>query len=406
MKIIKRVVSIILAVIIMLSSCFVVSADTTEPDKSVSYIDSLCSKDDYKEFLLQFSKPAVSTKQFMNFIKIINTPFKVLTGRFLFPEEKFNVTVDEKVQALSDHILANSGVDIVSFATNLPDINNLAELTVKAFNIDTKAFRDEMISKANEYYSDSNFAVGAVYHFFGVYLSVIQHCEIVMVQTESNPEIYEIIMNLHYKDGEVEEIHPGFYINSVTGECTNRDNSGIVGVGFNFSINEMITYATVDAWMRNFGFCLFYDIAANSMPLIWNYNTRRFKFDYDGLEWMVQIWKGNYLVANGGEVGLYSRTADKSGTFYECANDEQMLKMSMEIYAGDELLVNREPHYHWWVSGFHINGMKYPPASLTMKFSIEFENEEMLKAFCEAVDKNYRRDVEYVVEGLTVKAIW
>lgn len=32
------------------------------------------------------------------------------------------------------------------------------------------------------------------------------------------------------------------------------------------------------------------------MPVFFHYVTRRFKFEYNDLEYMIQIWKGNYTV--------------------------------------------------------------------------------------------------------------
>lgn len=405
MNLIKKTLSLFMAVVIAFSVLIPASARTQAEDFKIEAAD-LISKEDYKAMLLKLGRPAITTEEFLNFTESINLAFRFFTGRAFVPQEHFNVTVDAFIQSLSDHILENSGFDVAALATNLPDINNIAELTVKVLKIDTEEFRKMMYEKSDELYDSGDTIMSYLYHFLGAYFSIIELCEIYSVQTEENPDVYEIIMNLHFKDGEVEEFHPGLYINTVTGECTNIDNSGIVGSGFNFSITEMMTYATVDAWMRGFGFCLFYDLAASSMPYIWNYNTRRFKFDYNGLEYMIQIWKGNYLVANGGEVGLYCREAEKFGTYYNCANDEQMLKMSMQIYAGDELLVDQEPQLHWWVNGFHINGTKYLPASLTLKSTIEMHDEEMLEAFCEAIDKNIMNDVTYSVDGLTVTLEW
>ncbi len=44
----------------------------------------------------------------------------------------------------------------------------------------------------------------------------------------------------------------------------------------------------------------------------------------------------------------------------------------------------------------------YVPDSLTLKSSIVMPDEEMLNAFCEAIDNHYGKDVSYTVEGLTV----
>ena len=121
---------------------------------------------------------------------------------------------------------------------------------------------------------------------------------------------------------------------------------------------------------------------------------------------MVQIWKGNYFISNGAEIGIYSRDESSFGTYYDCATDEQMMKMSMELYHGDDLIFSRPGQLHWWLTGFKISYNLYPADSMTLKFSVEMKDKEMLDAFCNAVDKHYMRDMTYTVDGLTVNVVW
>lgn len=121
---------------------------------------------------------------------------------------------------------------------------------------------------------------------------------------------------------------------------------------------------------------------------------------------MIQIWKGNYLISNGGEVGLYNRKPGSVGSYYNCANDEQMMEMTMDIYHGDELLLHRGPQVHWWLNGFKMSDTIYIPASLRMEFSIVMKDEAMVRAFCNAIKNHYRRDATYTVDGLTVSVVW
>ncbi len=410
----KKITAMILVLIIAFSASITVYAEgeaqlSAVSDEETNHFDEveLSGREEYKEFLLKFARPAITTDQFLNFMNTLNFVSRFLTGRAFFPEEHFNVTVDAFTQSLSDRIVNVSGVDLVAIATNLPDFCKPVDIVSSTLKLDTTAIRDTFYEKRDELYANGDDVLSYLYHFLGIYFSVIEECEIYSAPVEGRENTNELIMRIHFKDGATEEFCPGIYINLETGEFTNRDDSGMFGSGFNFSLNEALTYATVNCWMRNFGFCVFYDIAANSMPLLFNYNTRRFHFDYNGLEWMIQIWKGNYVVANGGEVGLYNRDPDnKFATFYNCANDEQMLEMSLQIYAGDKLLVNQEPQMHWWINGFNLSKTMYLPASLTMKFSIKMADEEMLKAFCESIDKNIMKDVRYTVDGLTVYVIW
>jgi elongation factor P len=67
---------------------------------------------------------------------------------------------------------------------------------------------------------------------------------------------------------------------------------------------------------------------------------------------MVQMWKGNYFISNGGEVGLYWREPGQIGSYYNCATEE--IPMSLQVSIGDKVLVNRPLQEHWWISGFNI----------------------------------------------------
>lgn len=435
----KNLISFLLSVIIAVSGCIFVFAETESVDITESteetqennseYTDNVAEElteednadpesddnpydefvinniTDYKKMLVKLERPTITTEQFFKIIKFINFPYKILTGTAFMPEEHFNVTVDAFIHSLSEQVLNESGLDVETIFTNLPDINVIAELAVNTLNIDTVEFRNQMYAKRDELWAEGDETTATLYHFLGAYLSIIEKMELYAVPT-NDPDIYEIKARYTYRDGGTEELRPGFYINIATGECTNKNNSGVMGSGFNFSLTDMMVYATSDAWMRDFGFCLFYDLAAGSMPLLWNYNTRRFKFDYNGLDWMVQIWKGNYLIANGAEVGLYNKASDTFGTFYECATDEQMIPMSMQLYAGDELIVNQEEQLHWWINGFRINGVHYPISSMTLIFTLTMPDEEMLQAFCESIDNNYRHDVNYMTDGLKVTVAW
>ena len=248
--------------------------------------------------------------------------------------------------------------------------------------------------------------MASVCHAIGAYMSIIQKLYIYTEKTDEK-DVYKVMLYLEYEDGTNETHDAGLHINMKTGECYNDKGTGMFGSGYNFNIYEMVVYTTVDCWMRNFGFCILYDILANVNPISYSYVTRRFKFEYDGLEWMIQIWKGNYFISNGGEVGIYSREPGEYKTsFYNCASEDQELMMSMQILLNDKVLVNRPLQRHWWISGFNIGTMRYLPSVLTLKSTIVMPDEEMLEAFTASIDENVMGDVSYTVDGLKVNLVW
>lgn len=400
MRIFKKIISIILVFIIGLSASFSVFAvsDYNEPKlKSIS---------DYKEYLMDEGYPVFTTADFLGIFNVLSTVFRIFTGAWIIPQQKFNVEVDGFLTDVSEHIALNSGLDFAAIINNLPESNQFADIVTTIFDIDTAEFRRQMYEKRDKYEDEGNVAMLSVYGLIGMYMSVISKCEIYAVQSESDPVLYEVYIRLTYKDGGTEEFFPGLIINTETGECSNVGTNGIVGVGFDMNLSEMIVYATVDCWMRDFGFCYLYDVVANMMPVFFRYNTRRFKFEYNDLEYMIQIWKGNYTVANGGEVGVYCRDKSKFGSYYDCANNDQMLEMSMQILHGEKVLVDVGPELHWWMNGFNLGSRMYLPKSLTMKFSIVMTDEDMLNAFCKAIDNHFMNDVTYTVDGLKITVVW
>lgn len=404
MKIFKRAVCTVLVVMLCFTSCLPVNA-LNETNMRASR-PALTSVDEYKKMLWDEGFPVFTTAQYLQIVYAFSSAVNFLKGNGYTPTDRFEVTVDDFVTDACNSIYKECGLDIVALLTNLPATNNTAELITNVFAIDINTIRDEMYAIRDEYWEEGNEVLSSVYFFLGAYLSIMDKCEVYAAPTDK-PSVYEVQLKVTYRNGEHDILCPGIFIDSETGECTGKDStSGLIGIGFNFNLKEMMVYATINAWMRDFGFCVFYDLAANSMPLLWNYETRRFKFDYDGLEWMIQIWKGNYLITNGAEVGVYNRSPEKIGTFYDCATDDQLMEMSLQVYHGEELLVNQEPQLHWWINGFGMHERRYIPASLTMKFSILMPDEEMLNAFCESIDRHYRRDVSYTVDGLRINVVW
>lgn len=395
MKAYKRIFSLILALIMMLTVFPFAGAVEEEENSKESYMNSL----------LTAGFPIISTEQFGKILTVINTLVSFLTG-----EEReisrFNVTIDDLIAGISEDICEESGLDLALIAANFPDINVIAKSLGEYYEIDTTEFRNARYQKRDEYLANGNDIMAAVCHAIGAYMSIIEELKIYTEKTEE-ADVYKVMLYIVYEDGTIETHDAGLLINTKTGECYNAKGTGMFGSGYNFNIKEMIVYTTVDCWMRNFGFCLFYDVAANMMPVSFSYVTRRFKFEYDGLQWMIQLWKGNYFISNGGEVGIYSREPGSTiGSFYNCASEDQELNMSMQILIGDKVLVDRPLQKHWWISGFHLSDRRYLPSALTLKTTIEMPDKEMLEAFTAAIDANVMDDVSYTVDGLKVNIVW
>ncbi len=395
----KRIISIIVTFAIVLSACSVLSVSASEKQ-----ITEPKNFSEYAEMFEQEGYPALTSAQFLEFYNRVNGAYRFVTGRGFIEPEYFNFCVDEILGDVCQTIADETNLDLVLLLSHLPETKHYAEFIVQFLDIDTVAMRDELFKRRDEAESNGNTWLKRFYHLAGVYFSIIDECKAYCEPT-GEKNCYEIYLGITLRDGTVDNVGTGIIINTATGEIYDVRGNGLIGTGYNFSLSNMLVYTLTNMWVRDFGFCLFYDIFSYTTPFFF-YETRRIKFDYDGLEWMIQLWKGNYLVSNGAEVGIYARDAKKIGSYYDCANDEQMMELSMELYHGDDLIFSRPKQLHWWLTGFRIDDTLYPADTMTLKFSIDMKNEEMLKAFCRAIDKHYKKDMTYTVDGLSVNVVW
>ncbi len=396
MKLKRKIVAVVMAIVLFCTmTAPVLAQDEDLPTTRAEYI----------ELLNDEGYPAITTAEVAQKLKAVSDFFRLMTNGNFPSEDRIDITFDQFLTDANYYVLMNSGIDMESILESLPPLNNLSALAVETFEIDPVAFRESMFEECKKQDAQGT-GLGAIYYFLGCYMSIIDKIELYAEPT-NDPVVYEICFNMVFRDGAKETIRTGMLINTETGELYNHDGKGMLGLGFNFNFKDMVIYTVVDAWTRDFGFAVTYDILANAVG-IYDYVTQRYHFDYDGLEWMIQVWKGTYFfVTNGAEIGIYNRVpGEETGTFYNCANDDQMMEMQMKISYGDKVLINTKPQTHWWLTGFHLSGTVYNPASLTMEYSIVFPNTTMMEAFTDAIDNEDNGESTYTVSGTKVSVVW
>ena len=139
-------------------------------------------------------------------------------------------------------------------------------------------------------------------------------------------------------------------------------------MGYLYDSEEDVFFTSDDPWQRNFGFNALYDVVSQAVWI--QYDTTRFKFNYRGLEWMLQPWKGQYgAVLYGAELGVYAKYTPRKADHYDCANKNDLMQMSMEFYrfyysnpnspddrSGEwKHEFNRPYGSYWWCTGFKLN---------------------------------------------------
>ena len=182
----------------------------------------------------------------------------------------------------------------------------------------------------------------------------------------------------------------------------------IYAAGFEYLPNEDIMGSTMNNVQRHGGYCKLYDDTAYVISSI--IDCEPIYFHYDGYEWMIELWKGQYGIETGCEIGIYYREQDKpvsvaektlTGKLYSCVPDERMLDLRFSLKRRDDELFARDWKRHWWLTGFHW-GIVSEPEWLTMNVGIRFPNREMEQAFVkeglESLGYSYTETDDYCVE--------
>lgn len=161
-----------------------------------------------------------------------------------------------------------------------------------------------------------------------------------------------------------------------------------------------------DCFQAEWGYNPLYDWGANLIDF--SIETTKLDFNYDGKEYRIQLWKGQYISGDigtvGGEIGVYTR---KPGTglgldHYNCATEDDWVKMEMTVYWDEfdngEYLPQFTRNYNdfWWCTGFVDGQLKNRRDSNTMRIlaRITWETEEQAELFAQAMRKKGFTEVE------------
>lgn len=236
---------------------------------------------------------------------------------------------------------------------------------------------------------------------------------------------------LYYATGKINSLpRKDYNLQTIAGKITYDpytgcviDNEGLGLVGFAYDAKYNVFYATGSGWQRTVGYTELYDrlAAIAFMPL----DTIRIKFNYAGLQWMVQLWKGYYgLVLAGCETGFYNRPGNtpESQTTYNVVSEEYHQEMSCRFHYG--LSSFNRYSKTWWLTGF-APAVQMSPATtipqMRVENTINFTDLGLMNAFIQGLEgvdhifQNYdgktrpfyfERGVNYRVTGTSVWFEW
>ena len=388
----KRIIAILLVIVTAFSVAAVPAGAAQEKTIDLGVLD-----------IWNNGYPMFNIGRFLETMFVFNEQMNAILGYEIFNEEKLVITADEILTGVVEGVLESSGVDFSLIYTNLPQSNQYAELLTSTLNLDIPETQKYLNSVSGDYFAQGNMVMGVVVRMLSVWLGIVDEVKLVTKPIDGKPGLYELGVEITYRDGRKDGSFSGIYYDANKNAFVGKDD-GPAFLGYHIDFDDNVIYTGIDVWQRELGFNIFYDVFCYLTPFFFHYTTERVKFSYDGKDWMFQMWKGRYAIANGGEVGVYTRDESKSGSFYDCASDEDMLVMSMDVYHGDELLFSRPAEKHWWVTGFQLSDTAYLPWSLTIVSTITMKDEAMLAAAAEAFDS--MSGISYEINGLDLTFIW
>lgn len=162
--------------------------------------------------------------------------------------------------------------------------------------------------------------------------------------------------------------------------------------GFTYQPDQDIISTELDAWQRTFGYRSLFDKSAVHFNMV--IDCEPVYFDYNGHTWMIELWKGQYGINTGAEIGVYYADQlllpdEREQAQFHCVPNRLMLPMSMKLFSEDVSLFSTE-QTHWWLTGFCV-GQYSQPEQLSMELSITFPNDSMMDAYIQALlDLGYR----------------
>lgn len=180
-------------------------------------------------------------------------------------------------------------------------------------------------------------------------------------------------------------------------------NKAITPFGFQYDFCQDLFYAARDGWQKEMGYGKIYD--ENAIRLSMVIDCEPLYFTYDGKSYLLELWKGQYGITTGAEIGFY--VSDEMDTeyperlFYKSVTDKEFLGMRFVLRKKGRILMIRD-EWHWWLTGF-VLGEFSKPEELGVEVSITFPDQRMRNAVYEALLKAGYEQENIYADGLRLR---
>lgn len=184
-------------------------------------------------------------------------------------------------------------------------------------------------------------------------------------------------------------------------------------IGYCYDPQQDIFTSIQDAPQKIFGYTTFFDLSAPYFNMIFDYET--IYFNYNSRTWLIEMWKGQYGINSGCEIGLYYTDSviepkDYSSTHFKSVEDKDMLELSFELNRNDHkkgmqpTTLGKLTRKHWWLTLFKV-GVFTKPRNLSVDVSIRFKDYPMMYSYLRSFEKTLP-DIPFHMDGLNVSFIF
>lgn len=184
-------------------------------------------------------------------------------------------------------------------------------------------------------------------------------------------------------------------------------NEIIAPFGYCYNCHEGVFSSRIDAWQREFGFRWMYDRNAPIFNMV--YDCEPIYFDYQGKTWLIELWKGQYGINVGGEIGVYQANMlvppeEREHVLFHSVDDNEMLKFTIKL-KDEQNIIFTLSQKHWWLAGFHLGHFNCPE-NLKMDVCITFPNYCMIQKFLRGMSEAGYCNEDICICGHTVTFVF
>ena len=142
-----------------------------------------------------------------------------------------------------------------------------------------------------------------------------------------------------------------------------------------------VYHTHANCWQKYFGYNDLYDLA---FYLGTDMQRRKLNFSYNGKDWILWAWKGDYLnLGAGAELGIYNRLCIKGNkTSHWLAATKDAMEMQLNLtYNGNTIIDYKPSEKQWWITGFNPYYQDVKSNYLKATFKVKFNSDAMYKQF-------------------------